>query len=118
MKKKTVVLAAEDDLLMDLTFHDVPASLLAEFAEKIVRPYYRGDMNAAIQDPIHKALAEKEFVLSHITQIRDRNLNAFYYVRRHSNCYPYCRFNNFFHYGYMLGSLCNLYSVLQCASLF
>ena len=46
MKKKTQVLALEDDLFVDLTFHNVPASLLAEFAEKIVRPYYSGNLNA------------------------------------------------------------------------
>ena len=70
MKKKTQVLALEDDLLVDLTFHSVPASLLSEFAEKIVRPYYSGNMNAAIQDLLHKTLAEQDFVLSHITHIR------------------------------------------------
>jgi len=71
MKKKAVALATEDDLLVDLTFHNVPASLLAEFAEKIVRPYYSSNLNAAIQDLIHKALAEQEFVLSHITHVRN-----------------------------------------------
>ena len=71
MKKKTQVLATEDDLLLDLTFHGVPASLLSEFAEKIVRPYYRGNMNTAIQDLIHKTLAEQEFVLSHITYVKN-----------------------------------------------
>jgi hypothetical protein len=71
MKKKTAVLTTEQDLLVDLTFHSVPASLLSEFAERIVRPYYRGNMNAAIQDLIQKALAEQEFVLSHITHIRN-----------------------------------------------
>jgi hypothetical protein len=70
MKKKTTVLAVEDDLLVDLTFHSVPASLLTEFAEKIVKPYYAGNLNAAIQDLIHKALAEQDFVLSRITHIR------------------------------------------------
>jgi len=70
MKKKTQVLATEDDLLLDLTFHGVPASLLTEFAEKIVKPYYRGNMNAAIQDLLHKTIAEQDFVLSHITHIR------------------------------------------------
>jgi hypothetical protein len=55
---------------VDLTFHNVPASLLTEFAEKIVRPYYQGNMNAAIQDLINKALAEQDFVLSHIIHIR------------------------------------------------
>jgi len=71
--KKLAVLATEDDLLVDLTFHNVPASLLAEFAEKIVRPYYSGNMNAAIQDLIHKVLAEQDFFLSHITHIRSGN---------------------------------------------
>jgi alanine-alpha-ketoisovalerate/valine-pyruvate aminotransferase len=70
MKKKIAVLATEDDLLVDLTFHNVPASLLTEFAEKIVKPYYQGNVNAAIQDLIQKALTEQNFVLSHITHIR------------------------------------------------
>ena len=69
MKKKTQVLATEDDLL-DLTFHSVPASLLSEFAEKIVKPYYRGNLNAAIQDLLHKTLAEQNFIQSHITHIK------------------------------------------------
>jgi alanine-alpha-ketoisovalerate/valine-pyruvate aminotransferase len=69
--KKTVVLASEKDLLVDLTFHNVPASLLTEFAEKIVRPYYNGNINAAIQDLIRKALSEQDFVLFHITHVRN-----------------------------------------------
>ncbi|MGA3059010.1 MAG: hypothetical protein ABSD92_01430 [Candidatus Bathyarchaeia archaeon] len=68
--KKTVVLATEEDLLVDLTFHNVPASLLTEFAEKIVRPYYNGNLNAALQDLIRKAIAKQDFVLSHITDVR------------------------------------------------
>jgi len=69
--KKTVVLATEDDLLLDLTFHCVSSSLISEFAEKIVKPYFNGNMNAAIQDLIKKALAEQDFVLSHITHVRN-----------------------------------------------
>jgi hypothetical protein len=38
MKKKTQVLALENDLLVDLTFHSVPASLLSEFAQKSLDP--------------------------------------------------------------------------------
>jgi hypothetical protein len=71
MKKKTAVLATQDDLLVDLTFHGVPASLLTEFAEKIVKPYYQGNMNAAIQDLISKTVAEQDFVLSHITRVQN-----------------------------------------------
>jgi hypothetical protein len=70
MKKKTQVLVMENDLLVDLTFHSVPAALLSEFVEKIVKPYYRGNMNAAIQDLLHKTIAEQEFIQSHITHIR------------------------------------------------
>jgi hypothetical protein len=70
MGKKAAVLATENDLLVDLTFLNIPASLLTEFAEKIVKPYYSGNMNAAIQDLIHKTLAEQDFVFSHITHIR------------------------------------------------
>ena len=69
--KKTVVLASEEDLLVDLTFHEVSAMLISEFAEKIVRPYYSGNLNSAIQDLIHKALSEQDFVLSHITHVRN-----------------------------------------------
>ena len=73
MKKKNVVLTNEDDLVVDLTFHNVPASLLKEFNEKIVKPYYHGNINCAVQDLLHKALAEEDFVLSHITHIRCRD---------------------------------------------
>ncbi len=71
MKNKTAVLVTEEDLLVNLTFHNVPALLLTEFAEKIVRPYYNGNLNAAIQDLIHKAIAEQDFVLSHVTHVRN-----------------------------------------------
>jgi len=73
MKKKTASLATENDLIVDLTFHNVPASLLAEFAEKIVRLYYAGNMNVAIQDIMHKAIAEQDFVLSHVSAVRIGN---------------------------------------------
>jgi hypothetical protein len=74
MKKKTQLLVLEDDLLVDLTFHSVPASLLSEFAEKIVRPYYNRNMNVAIQDLLHKALREQDFIQSHITHVRSGDI--------------------------------------------
>jgi hypothetical protein len=76
LKKKIQELALENDLLVDLTFHSVPAALLSEFAEKIVRPYYKGNINAAIQDLLHKALAEQDFIQSHITHIKSRGLTC------------------------------------------
>ena len=69
MNKKQIILT-EEDILVDLTLNNVSASLLSEFTEKIVRPYYAGNMNAAIQDLLHKTLAEQDFLLSHITHVR------------------------------------------------
>ena len=71
MEKKQVVIAKEEDLAVDLTLHDFPATLLAEFAESIVAPYYEGNLNAAVQDLLHKALAEQKFVHSHIVMVRN-----------------------------------------------
>jgi hypothetical protein len=60
---------------LDLTLHNFPASVIAEFSEKIVRPYYNGNLNAAIQDLINKAISEQEFLLSHVTH-EQRTLKA------------------------------------------
>lgn len=72
MKKKTAVLATKDDLLVDLTLHDFSATLLTEFAEKIVRPYYSGNMSNTVRDLIQKAISEEKFVLSHM-KLRQRH---------------------------------------------
>ena len=71
MRKKTFSQVVESDFPVDLTLHQVPASLLTEFAQKIVKPYYNGNLNRAVQDLLHKAIAEQDFVLSHITHVRD-----------------------------------------------
>lgn len=75
MKKKASVLATEDDLLVDLTLHDFSATLLTDFAEKIVRPYYSGNMSNAVRDLIQKAICEEKFVLSHV-KLRNAIKNA------------------------------------------
>lgn len=69
MKRKQGTLtenATIDDLLVDLTFHDFPATLLTEFAEKIVRPYYRGNLNQALKDLMEKAITEQQLLQNHI----------------------------------------------------
>ncbi|MCW3994523.1 MAG: hypothetical protein NWE98_00030 [Candidatus Bathyarchaeota archaeon] len=73
MKKKAPSSTVNEELHVNLTLHSVPASLIAEFAEKIVKPYYNGNLNVAIQDLIHKTLADEDFVLSHITHIKTTN---------------------------------------------
>ena len=67
--KKIVVSQTEDDLLVDLIFHDVSATLIAEFAEKIVRLYYSANMNEAFVDLIQNAIMEEDFVLSHMKSV-------------------------------------------------
>jgi hypothetical protein len=70
LKKKLSAQLVENDLRVDLTLHNVSADLLTEFAQKIVQPYYAGNLNAAIQDLIQKVLCEEDFILSHVTHVR------------------------------------------------
>ena len=66
MRKKTLSLTVESDFSVDLTLHQVPASLLTEFAEKVVRPYFGGNLNQAIQGPTSKSVGGAGFCfLSH-----------------------------------------------------
>ncbi len=69
VKRKTALLVTEDDLLMDLAHHNVPPSLLIEFSEKIVQPYYRGNLTIAVKDLLQKALSEQDLIQPHITMI-------------------------------------------------
>lgn len=71
MKKKVAVLATEADLLVDLTLHDFSAALLTEFAEKIVRPYYSGNISNALKDLMRKSVREENFVLSHVKLVKN-----------------------------------------------
>lgn len=49
-------------LNVDLTLHDFDASLLSEFVEKIVKPYYKGDTAKAVAAFMHRAIVEENFV--------------------------------------------------------
>ena len=60
MKNRLTLAANKNDLSVDLTFHGLSASLVSEFAEKIVKPYYNNNLTDAFQDLICKALAELE----------------------------------------------------------
>lgn len=83
MKKKVAVLATEDDLSVDLTLHDFSATLLTDFAEKIVRPYYSGNMSNAVKDLIQKAIREENFVLSHVKLVKNSNNSTKKYKKGH-----------------------------------
>jgi hypothetical protein len=49
----------EEDLLVSLTFHNFSAEMLREFAAKIVKPYFRGNLNEAVRCLMQKAIDEE-----------------------------------------------------------
>jgi hypothetical protein len=50
----------DNDLFVQLTIYDVPASLLSDFCKKIVQPNYPGGVSDAIKDLIQKAILEQQ----------------------------------------------------------
>jgi hypothetical protein len=49
-----------EEMFVDLTIYDVPASLLREFGEKVVQSSYPSGVNEAIKDLLRKAIMEHE----------------------------------------------------------
>lgn len=47
------------DFPIELTIHDFPAELLTEFASKIVKPYFKGNLNLAVRTLMEKSLTEE-----------------------------------------------------------
>jgi hypothetical protein len=52
-------ISVEDDLLVSLALHNFSAEMLKEFAIKIVRPYFGGNINEAIRSLMQKAIVEE-----------------------------------------------------------
>lgn len=69
MKRKVLTtVSVENDLLVDVTFHDIPASLLKDFATLVVKPYYAGSLTNAVKDLMQKSVDDQEFVQNHLNQ--------------------------------------------------
>ena len=49
----------EKDLLVSLTFYNLPAELLKEFALNIVKPYFGSNLNQALRSLMEKAIQEE-----------------------------------------------------------
>ncbi|HLN89764.1 MAG TPA: hypothetical protein VK253_06830 [Candidatus Binatia bacterium] len=64
-------IATEKDLLVFLTLHNFSAKMLKEFAQKIVKPYFGGNMNQAIRTLMEKAITE-EALFSQSTLTRNK----------------------------------------------
>jgi hypothetical protein len=61
-------IATEEDLQIDLIFHDFSAELLKEFIQKIVTPYFNGNMNEAVRSLMQRAICEETIVNHAIIQ--------------------------------------------------
>jgi hypothetical protein len=69
-KRRIMAVTSEVSELVTVSFHNVPASLLQEFAQKIVGPYFDGDMNEALRRLLDDALLEEEFFQTHVDKRR------------------------------------------------
>ncbi len=56
MTEKQIIL---EDLPINLTLHNFSSELLKEFLEKIVKPYFNGNLNSAICMLMEKSLSEE-----------------------------------------------------------
>lgn len=55
-------IATGQDLLISLTFHNFSVEMLKEFAQKIVKPYFNGNINQAVRSLMEKAIREERIV--------------------------------------------------------
>lgn len=60
----------EEDLMVSLTFHNFSAEMLREFAAKIVKPYFRGNINEALRCLMQKAIDEEALTAQAIERRR------------------------------------------------
>jgi len=65
-KKLLNMSSAREDLSVDLTLHNLPAVLLENFVLSVVKPYYLGNLSAALKDLMQQAVADQDFVETHI----------------------------------------------------
>jgi len=57
-KKLQQVTVEEEPLSVDLTFHNLPANLIKEFALRVVKPYHSGSLTDAVKDLMQQAIAD------------------------------------------------------------
>lgn len=58
----------EQDLLVSLKLHNFPSELLREFAVKIVKPYFNGNINEALRRLMQNAIDEETIITLAIKQ--------------------------------------------------
>jgi hypothetical protein len=52
-------MATENDFLISLTLHNFSTEMIKEFARKIVKPYFGGNLNQAVRTLMENAINEE-----------------------------------------------------------
>ena len=73
MNKKTITRTQKEDLHIDLTLHKFSFSILSQFTQKIVKPYYAGNLNKAITELISNTIREEQLFLNHTKEVERTN---------------------------------------------
>jgi hypothetical protein len=62
-KSKTLT---QEDILIDFTLHKFSVNLLSKFTQKIVNPYYNGNLKKALKELLTNSIKDEELYLKHI----------------------------------------------------
>ena len=68
-------IATENDFLISLTLHNFSTEMIKEFARKIVKPYFGGNLNQALRTLMENAINE-EIITNKAMTKENRNASS------------------------------------------
>ena len=72
---QTEITTENDEFLMSLTLHNFSTEMIKEFARKIVKPYFAGNLNQAIRTLMENAINE-ETITNKVMGKENRNASS------------------------------------------
>jgi hypothetical protein len=72
---QTEITTENDDFLISLTLHNFSTEMIKEFARKIVKPYFGGNLNQAIRILMENAINE-ETITNKVMAKENRNASS------------------------------------------
>lgn len=72
---QTEITTENDDFLISLTLHNFSTEMIKEFARKIVKPYFGGNLNQAIRTLMENAINE-ETITNKVMANEKRNTSS------------------------------------------
>jgi hypothetical protein len=70
-------IATEKNLYVSLTLHNFPVEMIKEFAQRIVKPYFSGNINNALRKLMENAIAEETIISEAIRKEKRHTSNDF-----------------------------------------